>query len=152
MILKGRVRPMVITATAAVAVGACCMLTTTPTTVTAEGWTVVCTATAAETCSAVASLALNNMARSRPSVPTGVIRVVARGACAPVPDWADGTKCFDAHVPVAPTKEVCLVVAPRPTLGGYGQVGGDEVSGQALPPDHVPALACLTLRTLADAD
>ena len=120
-------------------VGAC-FLTTTTTVV--EGWTVSCRGTGAGACAGVASLALNNLARSRPREPTGVITVVARGACAPVPDWADGTTCYDAHVPLAPMQEVCLVVAGRPGLGGYGQVGGDEVSGLALPPDYVPALAC----------
>jgi hypothetical protein len=99
--------------------------------------------TVAEACRAVASLALNNMARSRPPMPTGVITVVARGACQPVPEWADGAMCFDAHVPVAPPQEVCLVIARRPALGGYGQVGGDEVSGLFLPPDYVPALVCV---------
>lgn len=128
----------------ALAVGGCSMLTTSTTTTTTEGWTVACRGTAAEQCGAVASLALNNLARSRPEAPTGVIRVVDRGACAPVPDWADGTTCFDAHIPLAPSVEVCLVVARRPALGGYGQVGGDEVSGLALPPGHVPAIVCIT--------
>ena len=134
---------MAIVVAVALAIGAC---STTTTTTTADGWTVACRGTAAEACDAIASLALNNMAWGRPSAPTGVITVVARGACKPVPAWADGTACFDAHVPVAPSQQICLVIARRPALGGYGQVGGDEVSGLALPPGYVPALTCDTTR------
>ena len=141
MTLTGWLHRLGVTVAAAVAFGGCSMLTTTT---TAEGWTVTCRGMAIEPCRVVASMALNNMGRSRPPAPTGVINVVARGACAPVPEWADGTACFDAHIPVAPVGEVCLVLAPRPTLGGYGQVGGDEVSGLFLPPDYVPALTCVT--------
>ena len=112
------------------------------TTITTEGWTVSCNATAPDECSAVASVALNNMGRGRPVEPTGVITVTSRGSCAPVPEWADGSACFDAHVPIAPSEEVCLVIARRPTLGGYGQVGGDEVSGLAIPPGWAPLLSC----------
>jgi hypothetical protein len=113
------------------------------TTTTTEGWTVTCRGTGAVQCAALASLALNNMARSRPSQPTGVITVVARSGCAPVPEWADGSACFDAHVPLGPSQEVCLVIAARPALGGYGQVGGDEVSGMAMPRGFVPPIHCV---------
>jgi hypothetical protein len=51
--------------------------------------------------------------------------------------------CFDAHVPLAASSEVCLVIAGRPNLGGYGQVGGDEVSGLATLPRRKPALSCV---------
>lgn len=114
------------------------------TTTTTEGWTVSCRGIPTDACAAVASLALNNMARSRPRVPVGLITVVARSGCAPVPDWADGAACYDTHVPTSPSEEVCLVIAARPALGGYGQVGGDEVSGQAVPRDFHPAVDCLT--------
>jgi hypothetical protein len=99
------------------------------TTTIIDGWTVTCASTAADVCQAVAGLALNNMARSAPSSPTATIRVERRSGCPPVPDWADGSACWNAQVPLAAGAEVCIVVAYRPALGGYGQVGGDEVSG-----------------------
>lgn len=126
----------------ALAIGFAAVLASCTTTTTTEGWTVSCNATGVDVCRSVASLALNNMARSRPREPTGVITVAAHGSCSPVPEWADGSMCFDAHVPIAPSEEVCLVIAGRPTLGGYGQVGGDEVSGLATPPGWTPAIAC----------
>lgn len=104
------------------------------TTTTVDGWTVSCVGTDVDACRSIASLALNNMARSRPPEPTGVITVAARGRCFPVPDWADGSMCFDAHIPIGPAQELCLVIAGRPGLGGYGQVGGDEVSGNVNQP------------------
>ncbi|MEA2673163.1 MAG: hypothetical protein QOI92_355, partial [Chloroflexota bacterium] len=104
------------------------------TTTTVEGWPVSCVATGIEACQSVAAVTLNNMAWGRPANPTGTITVIARGPCAPVPAWADGSMCFDAHVSMPPSDRVCLVVAPRPTLGGFGQVGGDEVSGLMTPP------------------
>jgi hypothetical protein len=139
MSIQAATRQAAIWATFAFVLVGCGITTTT----TADGWTVACRNTSAIPCAAIASLALNNMARGRPPAPTGVISVVARGACAPVPDWADGTACFDARVPLAPGQEVCLVIARRPSLGGYGQVGGDEVSGMLVPPGRVPALACV---------
>lgn len=108
---------------AALALAAC------SSTITVEDWTVSCIDAPQDACAAVASVALNNMGRGRPREPTGIIRVVGRIGCAPVPEWADGTVCFDAHVPLTPNEEVCLVIAGRPELGVYGQVGGDEVSG-----------------------
>ena len=120
---------------------ACCS-----TTVTTDGWTVSCVGTVPDVCRSVASLALNNMARSRPQNPTGTISIVARGPCAPVPDWADGSSCLDVHVPIAAGQEVCLVMAPRPRLGGYGQVGGDEVSGKFVLPGQGPVLECMQTR------
>jgi hypothetical protein len=111
-------------------------------TTTVEGWPVSCIATGIEACQSVASLALNNMAWGRPANPTGTITVLARGACTPVPEWADGSMCYDAHVSMPPSDGFCLVVAARPTLGGLGQVGGDEVSGLMTPPGWTPALAC----------
>jgi hypothetical protein len=141
MNVRNRFRRLAAVVGVALAVGGCSMLTTRTTT---EGWNVTCRGTATDECGAVASIALNNMARSRPDRPTGVITVVDRGACAPVPEWADGTTCFDAHVPLGPSEEVCLVVARRPALGGYGQVGGDELSGLLLPRDFVPDIVCVT--------
>ena len=138
MTVLDRFRRSVAVVAVALAVGRCSAPTTTTTT---EGWTVTCQGTATDECSSVASLALNNLARSRPEQPTGVIKVVDRAACAPVPEWADGTTCFDAHIPLGPSQEVCFVIARRPGLGGYGQVGGDEVS---LPPGHVPDIVCVT--------
>ncbi len=116
------------------------------TTVTTDGWTVSCLGTAPDVCRSAASLALNNLARSRPRDPIGTITIVARGPCAPVPDWADGSMCLDAHVRIAAGREVCLVIARRPALGGYGQVGGDEVSGQLGGTGQGPALRCMRAR------
>lgn len=123
---------------------ACAALFAACTTTTTEGWTVSCIATDVRVCGSVASLALNNMARSRPREPSGIITVVARGRCSPVPDWADGSMCFDAHIPLSSSQKVCLVIAARSGSGDFGQIGGDRVSGGANLPGRGPALACAT--------
>ena len=102
------------------------------TSIKVEGWSVDCQIPDQATCKGVVALALNNLARNRPANPTGTITVTARGSCPAAPDWADASQCWNAFIPLSSGEPpACLVVARRPVLGGFGQVGGDDYSGLA---------------------
>lgn len=67
------------------------------------------------------------------------IVVEARAACpASLPDWADHSSCWQATAPT-PTGDVCMVITRHPKAEGavstFGQVGGDEMAGNALLPN-----------------
>jgi hypothetical protein len=102
---------------------------TSPTTVTAAEWSATCSAVDPATCSAVATVAFGNLGRS---LPPGVLTVQARPACPQVPDWADGSRCWQVYLPVG-DQTVCMVIAKRTSDGQYAQVAGD-VPGKALLP------------------
>lgn len=101
-----------------------------------EGWSVSCETTPiADTaaCEAIAAVALNNLGRSRPPEPLGVITVHERRTCPVVPEWADASRCWQAVIPLGPgLQPACMVFARRPHVGGYGRVAGDQLSGLAL--------------------
>jgi hypothetical protein len=105
-------------------------------TLVVDGYSVACTGVDPGTCQSVGALAINNMARSRP---TGALQVHLRLTCPAVPDWADPSTCWQVEIP-AGTSMVCMVIARRPVLGGFGQVAGD-VPGLAGPqrPSGCPA-------------
>ena len=97
-----------------------------------EGWTVACEGSDRADCEGAAALALNNLAWRRPDRPTGVITVRDRGLCPPVPDWADGSRCWDVLIPLRSGEPpACLVVARAAGGGAFGQVAGDDYSGRA---------------------
>jgi hypothetical protein len=91
------------------------------TTVTIGEWSASCSTVELTVCEDVASLAVNNLGRNRPS---GVMTVQARPACPRVEGWADGSRCWQVYIPVG-ARTVCMVVAKRPTDGQYAQVAGD---------------------------
>jgi hypothetical protein len=97
------------------------------TTVDVGEWTATCGLVEPTVCSDVAALAINNLARTRPS---GTIEVVDRPACPVVPQWADGSHCWRVRIP-AGDSEVCMVIARQRVQEGYVQVAGD-VPGLAL--------------------
>lgn len=97
-----------------------------PTTVDVGGITVTCVDVDSSACKDVAAVAISNLGRGVP--PDGVM-VAARPVCPVVPDWADGSFCWQARF-VSTANPLCMVIAERPTLGGYGQVGG-PIPGRA---------------------
>jgi hypothetical protein len=106
-----------------------------PTTMRVGSVAATCVDVNPSVCADVASLAINNLGRG---VPPDVVTVTGRPVCPPVPDWADGSFCWQANFASAATP-LCMVVAKRPTLGGYGQVGG-PILGRAGPlPKDWPA-------------
>ena len=100
----------------AVLVAGCAQLS-----ITVDGWAVSCGVVDPAVCRGVAGLALNNLARDRPS---GPLSVVDRPVCPAVPDWADGRRCWQVDIPVG-GDSVCMVVAIRYD-GRYAQVAGDS--------------------------
>ncbi|MFN8622913.1 MAG: hypothetical protein U0869_19420 [Chloroflexota bacterium] len=106
-------------------------------------WTARCVEVPETDCRGAAGLFINNLARSWQSVlddTGGRITVVPRPTCPRVPDWADPSFCWQvsAEVPDAP---VCMVVArqdPPRDGGGFGQVGGDDLTGRAAVPSPWP--------------
>jgi hypothetical protein len=103
----------------------------TSTTVMVGEWQASCGAVEPAVCQAVAALAINNLARNRP---TGVLTVESRPACPQVPEWADGSRCWQVYTPVS-TGTVCMVVAKRSTDHQYAQVAGDVPGRASLPGD-----------------
>jgi len=99
------------------------------TSIEVEGSPVNCHMTDFAVCESVAALALNNLAWNRPDKPTGVVTVFTRATCPAVPAWADGTRCWQALIPLGDQESACMVIARRPELGGYGQVAGDSFGG-----------------------
>jgi hypothetical protein len=94
-------------------------------------WQASCGAVEPAVCQGVAALAINNLAWNRP---TGVLTVESRPACPQVPDWADGSRCWQVYAPVS-TGTVCMVVAKRSTDHQYAQVAGDVPGRASLPGD-----------------
>lgn len=99
--------------------------------VTVDGWSATCLEVESETCRRVALLAINNLGRNRPA---GVLTVQNRRSCLMVPSWADGTRCWQADIPVG-TGSVCMVIARRTSDGTYAQVAGDVPGRAHLPTD-----------------
>ena len=103
----------------------------TSTTVMVGEWQAACGAVDPAVCQGVAALAINNLGRNRP---TGVLTVLSRPACPQVPNWADGSRCWQVYTPVS-TGTVCMVVAKRSTDHQYAQVAGDVPGRASLPGD-----------------
>ena len=106
-----------------------------------QGWTAACSAVAEDDCRGVAALFVNNLASSGQSAfeaSAGQLTVTARSACPTVlPEWADPAACWQAAARTT-TGPVCTVIARHSQADGaasaFGQVGGDEMSGQAVGP------------------
>jgi hypothetical protein len=107
-------------------------------TIEIDDWSVACGLLDEATCRPVAEVALDNLAWREPARPQGTITVDARGCPARLewPSWADPSQCWQVVIPLAPGDfRACMVIARRPTLGGFGQVAGDEFT---LPASKVP--------------
>ncbi|MEO8698070.1 MAG: hypothetical protein ABI658_31520 [Acidimicrobiales bacterium] len=112
-----------------------------------EGWNVTCVDVGFVDCHGVAALFVNNLARSYGSVLAesgGQVTVVPRPQCPRVPSFIDATSCWQAIAPAA-DKDVCMVVGrdlpavpPESRIFGFAQVGGDDMSGRAVPPQDWP--------------
>jgi hypothetical protein len=89
-------------------------------------------------CKGVAKLFINNLARNWHSVfeqSGGHLSVAARPQCpSAIPDWADPTSCWQAMAPVS-DGDVCMIIARGPSSLGFGQVGGDDMTGRAVYPE-----------------
>jgi hypothetical protein len=93
-------------------------------TVAVDEWRAICVDLDEDTCAGVAGLALNNMARSRPS---GVGAIQSRQSCPASTGSTDGSPCWQVRIPVNRGEvTVCMIIGKRPTLGGYGQLAGDQ--------------------------
>jgi hypothetical protein len=128
-------------AAAAVLLAACIA----PVQVKVGDWTASCIGVSQTDCEGIASLFINNLARSWKSVfdeSGGRVSVEPRPDCPAIPEWADGSFCWEAEARVS-TGAVCMVVArqmdPVKAGAGFGQVGGDEMTGRAGgPPEGWP--------------
>lgn len=102
----------------------------------AGAWTAACEGVPADDCEGVATLFIHNLARNGQRVleeSGGRLVVEARLGCPKVPDWADPGTCWQASEEVS-DGTVCMVVArqsPPRTSTGFGQVGGDDLTGRA---------------------
>lgn len=109
-------------------------------------WSASCHRVGADDCQGVAALFVNNLARSQQSIfeqSGGMLTVEPRPVCPTVPAWADPESCWQATA-LASGVSVCMVIArqgpSRPI--GFGQVGGDDLTGRAGgPPDGWPTCA-----------
>lgn len=89
-----------------------------------EGWPVDCRGSDTAACGAFAARALNNLARSRPQEPSGVIVVSAPGAC-PVDDPPEGRPCWRVSIPLPGRAPACFVYARGSGVGGIEWVAGE---------------------------
>jgi hypothetical protein len=98
-------------------------------------WSAKCERVGTGDCEGVAALFVNNLARSGKSVfdqSDGIVSVEPRPECPALPDWADPAFCWQATA-VVPSGPICMVVARQTVSGslGFGQVGGDDLTGLA---------------------
>ena len=98
-------------------------------------WSADCDGVATDDCEGVAALFVNNLARSWHWVfdqSGGTLSVEPRPQCPTLPDWADGGYCWQVTASVR-SGSICMVVArqTRTLPLGFGQVGGDEMTGRA---------------------
>jgi hypothetical protein len=119
---------------------------------TLEGWTPVCGDVPFLDCYGVAALFANNLARNWQWVQAqsgGVVTVRPRPACPDFGDISGGMQdpsfCWQATASVD-GGHVCMVIARQiqPAMGfEFGQVGGDEMAGLAVPPGYKPKNPCI---------
>ena len=105
-------------------------------------WTASCLGVSRSDCTGIAALFINNLAWSGASVlrdSGGRVSIAPRPDCPAVPPDDDGSVCWQASA-VVPTGRVCMVVARRADAGsfGFGQVGGDDMTGRMGPPPEWP--------------
>ena len=106
------------------------------TSVAVGDWTATCDGVATADCQGVAALFVNNLARGWKRVfdeSGGRLVVEPRPDCPPVPSWADASGCWQASAPMS-NGVVCMVIdrqSPPRTSHGFGQVGGDDLTGRA---------------------
>jgi hypothetical protein len=108
-------------------------------TVDVGDWVATCDGVDAPECEGVAGLFINNLAWSGSQVfdeSGGRLVVRPRPQCPFVPDYEDDSFCWQATA-FATDRQICMVVAHHlPSAPGtirYGQVGGDDMSGRAVP-------------------
>ena len=106
-------------------------------TVEIDGWTARCDGVDEAECVGVMRLFVNNLARNHAWVKDqseSTVTVTWRpGPCLPRSQWAADGRCWQAEASVD-EGPICMVVArQKPGLSelGYGQAGGDEMSGNA---------------------
>lgn len=104
-------------------------------------WTASCRDVPKNDCKGVAKLFVNNLARSGTAVfedSDGTLTVEPRPRCpSRLPDWADPTYCWQANAAssAANGPDVCMIIARGPGRFGFGQVGGDDLTGRFVAPD-----------------
>lgn len=119
-------------------------------TVKVGDWSASCEAVEIADCQGAAERFINLLARSWASVfeqSGGLLAVTGRPVCPPVPDWADGSYCWQVSAPGASWSStdapVCMVIAKRGTdtrYPPYVQVGGLNGTGRAGgPPEGWPS-------------
>jgi hypothetical protein len=108
-----------------------------------EGWQVTCVDVEFVDCHGVAALFVNNLAWNTGWVldqSGGMVTVAARRDC-PALEHFDATSCWQARAPIE-VGDVCMVVARQlPEIAwkfGFGQVGGDDLTGRLGPPPNWP--------------
>lgn len=110
-------------------------------TVRLGSWTVTCMDVPTSDCTAITAVFTNNLARSWVQIldqSEGRLSVWAPEGCPTMPAWVDGPSCWQAAAEV-PDRQICMVIARHTSSRfGFAQVGGDQMSGQAVPPVGYP--------------
>lgn len=90
-----------------------------------------CVGVARDVCGEVLDAAVNNLARNQSAFrpPATVVQDACRGV---VPDYANGSACWYVTLPLS-TGHTPQVIMARRHDGVVAQVGGDPISGQAIP-------------------
>lgn len=104
-----------------------------------EGWQVTCVDVEFVDCHGVAALFVNNLAWSTGAIhdqSAGQVTVTPRPECPSVQDYIDPTFCWQASAPTNDGR-VCMIVGRQlPVVPadarrfGFGQVGGDDLTGR----------------------
>lgn len=114
-----------------------------------DGWTPVCAGVPYADCHGVAAVFVNNLARNGSWVleqSGGIVTVTPRPVCPPFDGSQDPTFCWQASAAIT-DGSVCMVVARQTeaVMGfwWFGQVGGDEMAGPAIPSGLAPRSPCI---------
>ena len=101
-------------------------------------WSARCDRVSEADCDGVARLFINNLARSGTWVlqqSHGLLTVEPMTTCPALPEWADPSHCGQAVATVT-EGPICMVIArqSQPNELGFGQFGGDDMSGRLADP------------------
>jgi hypothetical protein len=108
--------------------------------VSVSGWSATCGGLSESDCQGVALVFIHSLGFPGAGLleaTGGRLSIVFSEKCPTVlPDWADSSQCWQVQAQRDTGDEVCEVIARRfgTSVFGFGQVGGDDMSGAAFPP------------------